>query len=90
VQVLGAQAGAHARRRRRAGQRGPTARGAARRIGRGPRHQVDARRADEAGDELVGRPVVQRHRRAQLLDLALLNTAMRSPMVMASTWSWVT
>ena len=45
--------------------------------------EVHARRADEAGDEQVGRAVVEVERRADLLDLSFM-TAIRSASVIAS------
>jgi hypothetical protein len=51
---------------------------------------TDVGAADEAGDELGRRPVVEILRRAVLHHLALSITAMRSEIAIASSWSWVT
>jgi hypothetical protein len=50
----------------------------------------DVRDADEPGDELRPRMLVDVLRRADLLDAALSKTASRSLIVSASSWSWVT
>ena len=47
-------------------------------------------RADEIGDEGVGRLAVDLDRRGGLADAALPITTTRSAMVIASRWSWVT
>ena len=53
--------------------------------------EIHARRAEEAGDEEIARPIVELERRADLLDRRrALMTTMRSAMVIASVWSWVT
>ena len=53
--------------------------------------EVHRRRSDEARHEQVGRVVVERLRAVALLEHAgAAVTATRSPMVIASTWSWVT
>ena len=52
--------------------------------------QVHRRRADEAGDEQVRRVVVERCGASDLLQPARAITATLSPIVIASTWSWVT
>jgi hypothetical protein len=54
------------------------------------RDDVHGRRADELGDEEVGRALVEFQRRADLLDMPAESTTMRSASVIASTWSWVT
>ena len=58
-------------------------------VDRGRQH-VHRRRADEAGDEEVGRAVVEVERRADLLDAPSCMTTILSAMVIASIWSWVT
>ena len=52
--------------------------------------EVHRRRADKAGDEQVDGLVVDLQRRADLLDEPSFITQMRSPIVIASIWSWVT
>ena len=52
--------------------------------------QVHRGRADEPGDELVHRVVIELARGGALLQLPAASTATRWPMVIASTWSWVT
>ena len=54
----------------------------------GAGHQVDG--ADEAGDERRGRALVDVLGRAALLDRPSFMTAIRSLMLIASSWSWVT
>ena len=52
--------------------------------------EVHRRAADEAGDEEVDGSVEDRLRIARLLEQAAPETATRSPIVIASTWSCVT
>ena len=52
--------------------------------------EVHARRTEKAGDEAVGRAVVELERRADLLDLPSLRTTILLAIVMASVWSCVT
>ena len=55
------------------------------------RQRVHRRRAHEPGNEQVGRPVVDRLRIGELLDLALVHDGdAASPCVIASIWSCVT
>ena len=52
--------------------------------------QIHRRRADKLRDEDIGGAVEEFERGSDLLDMPLRITTMRSAMVMASTWSWVT
>ena len=54
------------------------------------RAEVHRRRADEAGDEDVGRVVVERRGVSHCCSRPSRSTATRWPSVIASTWSWVT
>jgi len=54
------------------------------------REEVDARRTDEVRDELVHRRTVHLFRGPDLLEHPPSITAIRSPIAIASVWSWVT
>ena len=54
------------------------------------RDEVHRRRTDEAGDKHVYRMVVKHFRRAACWMTPSFMTTIRSPIVIASIWSWVT